>query len=72
MYNGKYGGGRMILNPLGIINDGFMELAFRPGKVDMVFGTLMFCQTGGRMCYDELFNYWRCKTAKLINRVTDG
>lgn len=26
--NGKYGGGRIMLNPLGFINDGYFELIF--------------------------------------------
>ena len=28
IYNGKYGGGRMILNPLGLLNDGFIEIFY--------------------------------------------
>ena len=28
VYNSKFGGGRMYLNPLGIINDGYFELGF--------------------------------------------
>ena len=26
IYNGKFGGGRIMLNPIGLINDGYMEL----------------------------------------------
>jgi hypothetical protein len=33
IYNGKTGGGRIILNPIGMINDGFMEMVFRPAYV---------------------------------------
>jgi hypothetical protein len=32
VYNGKYGGGQVMLNPMGLINDGFMELSFSKGK----------------------------------------
>ena len=28
VYNGKSGGGRIMLNPLGMINDGYFELGF--------------------------------------------
>ena len=33
IYNGKTGGGRIILNPIGMINDGFMEMVYRPEYV---------------------------------------
>jgi hypothetical protein len=26
--NGKYGGGRIMLNPIGFMNDGYFELIF--------------------------------------------
>ena len=29
--NGKFGGGRILLNPMGIMNDGHFELAFYTG-----------------------------------------
>ena len=29
--NGKYGGGRMLLNPMGVLNDGFFEVIFYKG-----------------------------------------
>ena len=28
IYNGKFGGGKIMLNPLGILNDGLMELVY--------------------------------------------
>lgn len=28
VYNGKYGGGRILLNPLAILNDGYFEMEF--------------------------------------------
>ena len=31
IYNGKFGGGRIMLSPLGIINDGYMDLTFMRG-----------------------------------------
>jgi hypothetical protein len=36
--NGKFGGGRILLNPLGIMNDGHFELAFYKG----LWGTKAF------------------------------
>jgi hypothetical protein len=30
--NGKYGGGRMLLNPMAIINDGYFEMIFYKGN----------------------------------------
>ena len=29
--NGKFGGGRILLNPMGVMNDGHFELAFYKG-----------------------------------------
>ena len=28
VYNGKFAGGRIMLNPIGLINDGYMELLY--------------------------------------------
>ena len=33
IYNGKTGGGRIILNPIGMVNDGYMELVYSPNFV---------------------------------------
>jgi len=33
IYNGKFGGGKINLNPLGVLNDGLMELVYRTGYV---------------------------------------
>lgn len=33
IYNGKFGGGKINLNPIGILNDGFMELVYRANFV---------------------------------------
>jgi hypothetical protein len=32
VYNGKYGGGRMLLNSMAMINDGYFELIFYKGN----------------------------------------
>jgi hypothetical protein len=42
IYNGKFGGGRIMLNPLGLINDGLMELCFRTGNVGALFALYLF------------------------------
>jgi diacylglycerol kinase family enzyme len=31
-FNGKYGGGGMLLNPLAVINDGLLDVTLVPGK----------------------------------------
>ena len=68
IYNGKFGGGRIMLNPLGMINDGYMELCYRPDLVTTAFGVWMFIQPGGKHFYDPGFQTYRCSTVKLINR----
>jgi len=49
VYNSKYGGGRMILNPTASLNDGLFELIFL--KQDLGFGPLLktfdACKKGG-------------------------
>lgn len=35
LFNGKFGGGGMMLNPLALINDGLMELNFYDGLVEI-------------------------------------
>lgn len=72
IYNGKYGGGRIMLNPMGMINDGLMEFCFRRGHVNAMFAIYLFLQPGGRMCYDPGFNIYRCKKAKVINKMKDS
>jgi hypothetical protein len=38
IYNGKFGGGRIMLNPIGLINDGYMELVY----FNQIYGGLMY------------------------------
>ena len=68
IYNGKTGGGRIILNPIGMINDGFMELVYRPAYVGPHTAISLFMKPGGIMFYDEGFTCYRCKKVKLINK----
>ena len=35
LYNGKFGGGSMLLSPFSIINDGFCELSYYTGNIPM-------------------------------------
>lgn len=72
LYNGKYGGGGIMLNPFGMINDGFLELNFRTGYLSASTSIYMFLQPGGRMCYDRGFNIYRCKQAKVTNKLRDN
>jgi len=35
VYNGRYGGGRKLINPIGQINDGLMEFIFYEGVISV-------------------------------------
>ena len=75
LYNGKFGGGGMLLNPLGYINDGYAELFFIPGSVKFGTGLDIFddVKKGSEiMVYDEKnlgSTFVRGKTFKLINKT---
>ena len=57
-----------MLNPLGLINDGYMDLVFYPGTITAFFALYMFILPGGRMSYDPGFRCYRCKSAKIVNK----
>ena len=60
-----------MLNPLGLINDGYMELVFYPGQISAAFALYMFILPGGRWSYDPGFRCYRCKSAKIVNKQKD-
>lgn len=78
IYNGKFGGGRIMLNPIGLINDGYMELVYMKevieGKLRYPYKTLgMFqgAKSGGTQFYDNDFVCYRCKSLKLTNKTVE-
>lgn len=61
-----------MLNPLGMINDGFMELVFfGNGYVTAAGAINLFCMPHGKMFYEDGFICYRCKSAKLVNKTVD-
>jgi hypothetical protein len=77
IYNGKFGGGRIMLNPIGLINDGYMELVYMykkfggvtyPAKALSMFSG---AKGGGTQFYDNDFVCYRCKSLKLYNKNVD-
>ena len=77
VYNGKFGGGRIMLNPLGLINDGYMELVFIKqlfgglGWPVKALGMFHYAKNGGTHFYDNDFVCMRCKAIKLTNKTVD-
>lgn len=61
IYNAKYGGGRMMLNPLAIINDGYFELLFYPGVIGFASAIKLFdgAKSGGTHIYDPRGHVFR-------------
>jgi len=70
IYNAKYGGGRMMLNPLAIINDGYFELLFYPGLIGFASAIKLFdgAKSGGTHIYDPRGNLYRAKKIRVTNK----
>lgn len=62
-----------MLNPLGIINDGYMELTFMRGYQTFPSSMRLFngAKSGGLQFYDNDFTCYRCKKVKLENMKVD-
>ena len=77
VYNGKFGGGRIMLNPIGLINDGYMELVFMNklfgglGWPVKALGMFHYAKSGGTHFYDNDFVCMRCRSLKLTNKTLD-
>lgn len=70
-FNGKYGGGGMVLNPFALINDGFTDMVVIPEKFG--FGQMVdflgkATKKGGVQGYDNRVHHLRAKTFKLVNK----
>lgn len=61
IYNGRFGGGGMILNPFGIINDGLMEFVYFGKSLPRWRAMYLFSLPGGKMFVDPDFTIFRCK-----------
>ena len=70
VYNGSCGGGRIMLNPLAVINDGKFELVFSDTHLDLKTIMNMFKGTkeGGTQIYDNNNRVYRIKKLYLINK----
>ena len=71
IYNGKFGGGKIMLNPIGILNDGFMELVFYKTWISAAGAINLFCKPHGKLFYDSGFVCYRCKNVKIVNKQVD-
>lgn len=70
IYNGKYGGGRMILNPLAILNDGFFEMTFYENLIGFKKSMNLFdgAKKGGTHIYDKNGKIYRIRKLRLENK----
>ena len=70
VYNAKYGGGRMMLNPLAIINDGHFEFLFIQNLIGFNAAIKLFdgAKNGGTHIYDERGILYRAKKVKITNK----
>ena len=70
VYNGSCGGGRIMLNPLAVINDGKFELVFSETHLDLKTIMNMFKGTkeGGIQIYNNQNVVYRIRKLHLINK----
>ena len=69
-YNGKFGGGRIILSPTSVINDGKFELymcreAMNTPKLIRTFGQAI---TGGEHYYEPLGSIYSIRKLRMENK----
>lgn len=71
-YNGKYGG-QKILNPLGMVNDGVIELMYFDGLVGLAKAFKLFDQAenGGTHIYDPEAKCVRVENLRVVNKSRD-
>ena len=66
-----------MLNPIGLINDGYMELVYLKDVIPRAiypakaFGLFKGAKSGGTQFYDPDFECFRCSQAKIINKSMD-
>ena len=55
VFNGKFGGERIMINPMGILNDGLMELIYLDGLASTKFAFNLFdgAKKGATHFYDN-------------------
>ena len=73
VFNGKHGGGRMVLNPMSIINDGFFEVLYYNGLMGFSKSMSLFqgAKTGGTHIYDKNGRVYRVSKLKLVNKLQE-
>lgn len=70
VWNGKYGGGDAMFNPLGIVNDGLFELVYYQNLIGTkrMIGIFDEAKNGGTQMYDNNFECYRAKNLKIVNK----
>ena len=70
VYNGKYGGGRMILNPMAILNDGYFELGYYENLIGFKKAVNLFdgAKKGGTHVWDKNGIIYRIRKLRLENK----
>lgn len=68
--NGKFAGGKMLLNPYGMINDGLFETLFLTKKKGLFNIMKIFdgVKKGGFHAYSSEIDFVRSRTVKIVNK----
>jgi len=74
VFNGKFGGPEITCNPLGMLNDGTMELIYLNGLATTDFALKLFdgAKKGGIHFYDNMLEMHRFKKLKLGNKTVNA
>jgi diacylglycerol kinase family enzyme len=70
-FNGKLGGGGMIINPYAVMNDGLLDFALVSEKMGAVALTKLLdkaTKQGGIHAYDTKLHMLRGKKFRLVNK----
>lgn len=69
-YNGKFGGGRIQLSPMSLINDGFFEVMYYGKRFSLLKAAKLFEQakTGSEFVYDPDVEIRRVQRLKVTNK----
>ena len=70
VYNGKYGGGGLLLAPNGILNDGLLDISFVKRLISSmaIVDITQQAGAGGFQNYYEKYTLYRGKKVKVTNK----
>ena len=71
-YNGKYGGGRILLSSASVINDGKLDIQFATEVTNTpkLLETFARAMTNGTCYFEDRCALYKCKKCRIVNKKT--